>query len=381
MDIDEFYEQCGLTDNPFRQNADLEADPRADIWVGFPEQQEALTRVLEKCMRKRGRTQFVLLYGTWGTGKSHSLLWVRHQVLHKQAAHFNSSAYYIRTLKVEDKVSFAHAFNHFIVERSRFVRDVMEFRQWLSERIVEHKAANNLGPDISNEQVISSFYADVDYRGVATGIFHSEDKDALLDEFDLHKLKDYKAMHLFATIIKLFTHTIEINGIEKKFRNAVYLLIDELDDLDRASVKERLQTSDLLRDFYDLVPTNLCIIGGLSLAAGDVDTIFPDYVLERIKKRILMSHFTAGDAKLFVQRLLECHRTNGGPFAPFFPFEEVAVDSVINRLPEERMTPRRIIEIFDEILDGANDADFDFSTPEITLEFLEDEGIMEDVLE
>jgi len=381
MELEEFYQHAELKENPFRQNEDQEDDPRSGIWVGYDDQKTVLVRFLEKCTREDGRSHFIMLYGTWGTGKSHALLWARHQIVHAQAGNFQSVAYYIRTLKVEDKLSFGQAINHFVVNRSRFLRDVLNFGQWLKERIAEFKTENHLGADFTYEDAVARLYSNVEQVTIARHILHCQSHEDIISKLELAKSKDYKVMSTFATTMKLFTSPLRINGSNVRFKKAAYLFIDELDDLDRASVKERQNTNDLLRDFYDMLPKNFCLVGGLSISASDLESIFPAYVLERVRKKIVMSHFRAHDAKDFVQQLIELHRVDGASHTGFYPFDELAVDAVINRLPEELMTPRRIIEIFYEILEGTRDAGFDFTDPLVTLDYLEDNDIIEDALE
>ena len=52
-----------------------------------------------------GNSNLVLLYGDYGTGKSHALLWARHQILDAKKSEFNSVCYYIQTLRKDGKIS------------------------------------------------------------------------------------------------------------------------------------------------------------------------------------------------------------------------------------------------------------------------------------
>src|SRR3954454_20389661 len=96
MTAEEFYAGCKLTGNPFRSNAVTDEDPRVKIWVGYERQRAQLEKILDRVRADQvGLTNFVLLYGHFGTGKSHALLWARNRVKETGAG----VAYLIPTLK------------------------------------------------------------------------------------------------------------------------------------------------------------------------------------------------------------------------------------------------------------------------------------------
>src|SRR5256885_11657500 len=96
MNPKDFYDASNLTDNPFRPSAVGTDDPRAGIWVGYQRQKALFERLLMRVRADQvGLTSFVLLYGHWGTGKSHALLWARNWVKESGAG----VAYYVPTLK------------------------------------------------------------------------------------------------------------------------------------------------------------------------------------------------------------------------------------------------------------------------------------------
>src|SRR5689334_11565271 len=129
MTHEEFYAAANLTENPFRSNAAGDADPRQGIWVGYPKEREVLTKFLERSLAdKVGNVNFVLIYGDYGVGKSHALLWSQFQILHERKSSYNSLAYYIKTMmKEKAKMSFAIAFDEDIVNRSSIIHDILHF--------------------------------------------------------------------------------------------------------------------------------------------------------------------------------------------------------------------------------------------------------------
>ena len=123
---EDFYKACNLRGNPFRSNPIYSSDPRAEIWVGYERQQQQLTRYLERTRGDQvGNANFVMLYGNYGTGKSHALLWAQNLILNAESRAYNSVCYVIPTLKKSKGVlTFAGAFIDDLILRSSLVADV-----------------------------------------------------------------------------------------------------------------------------------------------------------------------------------------------------------------------------------------------------------------
>src|SRR5689334_7281165 len=86
MSPDQLYGVCNLVGNPFRSNPTHSSDPRIDIWVGYERQQDQLMKFLARTRADQvGNTNFLMLYGGYGTGKSHALLWAQNRILKEEA--------------------------------------------------------------------------------------------------------------------------------------------------------------------------------------------------------------------------------------------------------------------------------------------------------
>src|SRR5688500_3368014 len=96
----EFYAVTNLQYNPFRSNPIQESDPRMDIWVGYEKERQQFWKFVERSRADQvGNTNLVMVYGDFGAGKSHALLWARYQILEAKKAEFSSVAYYVQTLR------------------------------------------------------------------------------------------------------------------------------------------------------------------------------------------------------------------------------------------------------------------------------------------
>ena len=75
---------------------------------------------------------------------------------------------------------------------------------------------------------------------------------------------DYQATITFTSLTNLFVSEIHLNTGVQRYKNAVYLFIDELDDLLRSPVKETRMINDTLRHLFDGCPNCFCMVIALS---------------------------------------------------------------------------------------------------------------------
>ena len=87
---EEFYKAAKLAGNPFRTNPVYAADPRAEIWVGYEKERARFMKFLTRARADQvGNANFIMVYGPYGTGKSHALLWGQNRILHGAKDEFN----------------------------------------------------------------------------------------------------------------------------------------------------------------------------------------------------------------------------------------------------------------------------------------------------
>ncbi len=380
LDSGSFYEAANLRDNPFRPNSTLDNDPRMDIWVGYPKEKALLERFMDRTRSDRvGSSYFLLLYGPYGTGKSHALLWAKHQVLEKSKQDYEGVAYYVQTLKKDQgRITFAGAYMHDIVGKSRYIRDLLAFSQWLKETATEYKAANGIGAEVTYEQVVERLYPSVELIALAKKLVSIQQEDALREAVCSTRMTDFQAMNMFTNVINLFTYEVHVGSSKRRFRKSAFLLLDELDLLATASAKDQRETNDLLRHLYDNCTTSFCVIAALTATAAEIGALFAPYVLERVKRQIEMDYLPPDEAKEFIREILRRNRASDQGDQGFFPFEETAVDGIFGRMLE--ISPRRAISAFHEILEEARVQGADPTKAPISLDFLDEHDIIEDAL-
>lgn len=374
----EYYESCNLSDNPFRPSAIGVDDPRAGVWVGYGRQQTMLERLLKRVRADQvGLTSFVLLYGHWGTGKSHALLWGRNWVRTTAAG----VAYYIPTLKRDKgKLALYLALKEDLVEGGMLPHDLHEYYAWLTKKVLEVTVAHaNIQPD----DAIDSLFQVPDLRSLARAIYHTGGKIELLSQYlAKHLTSDHEAVTLFARIVNLFV--LEIGeSTKERFKQAVYLFVDELDDLSRQPAKDSLQTNDTIRHLYDACPNAFGLIVGASAELNTLQHLFTEYVLSRMTRKIEFEFLDQNAAKAFIRDVLDLdvNRVDTGDAARrgYFPLTEDAVTEIVSHL--RQITPRDVVNTMQQVLEEMRLAEVDLSVGPMDASKMDDSGVLDFILD
>lgn len=377
---EDFYKASNLTDNPFRSQPVYGGDPRMEIWVSYEKQRRQMMKFLTRSRADQvGNVNFVMLYGQYGTGKSHALLWAINEITNKRKDEFNAIAYYIPSLK-KDKggLTFAGAYRSDLINKSNFVADIWGYRGHLQSTMTKYREANPETLSFSDEDLLQRIFSQVDLYRLANQIHICASTEELRKLLCPDKLTDYEAMILFTTLVNLVVADVKVGEEVRRYKNAAYLMIDEMDDLIRASAKEARDINDILRHMYDLCPNRFGMAIGLSAEIADLTAIFYDYLLERIQKRIHLDTMDRDDAVEFVQKILDEWRIDPAADTGFFPFEEDAVIAIAGHL--NRITPRKIIDIMQQTIEEVRLAGLDPKVGTADEAFLEDHEIIEEIL-
>ncbi len=375
MTHEQFYAAANLKENPFRTNPAADADVRQGIWVGYSTQREVLTKFLERSLADRvGNVNLVMIYGEFGAGKSHALLWSQHQILHAQKDAYQSAAYYIQTLmKDKAKMSFAVAFQEDVVNKSGIINDVLHYRQFVDECIVEYKRDNALGPDVSREKVAERLVPSMEMLNLLRQILKSEDEGSVREL--LTPSGDHAAMLLFCRLANLFVHPFALKTGVRRFKKGVYLLIDELDELQNCTAKEAREVNNHLRHIYDQCPNCFFLGLGFTATSAEIGVLFADYVLSRVSKQIVLDYLQPEEAKVFVKEILNLARADMKKKIDYFPFTEDAIETIVSTIVS--ITPRKIVNMMQQVIEECRLAEIDPARGPISPSILDDKKIWE----
>lgn len=378
---DEFYAAANLLTNPFRSQPTFEDDPRLGVWAGQERERTVLQKFLGRSRAEQvGNTNGLLLYGPYGTGKSHALLWsVRW--LRSITEGGRSSAYYIPTLKKDKgRLTFAGAFKDDLVAKTTFVEDVMQYRQFLSRSISRYIDENGIEADVRHETIIEHLIPSPDLYNFAKDIYARQGDD--LRTFLAADRADYSAMVTFTRIVNLFVHEMRFQDELKRFRQSVYLMIDELDVLMIASTKEVYEVNELIRHLYDFCPSCFGLVLGISAEQELLTTVFLEFVLSRMGRQIAFSVLDRNDAVQFAIEIMDAEPMRASRDDPTrmeaFPFTREALEAVLGEVTNR--TPRKIVNVLQQLIEEARLAELDPRQGPITVTQLDETGILEDLL-
>lgn len=375
MNHEQFYAAANLKENPFRTNPMADADPRSGIWVGYQKQKQTLSKFLERSLSSRvGNNNFVLIYGEYGSGKSHALLWSQFQILHEQKTAYRSLAYYVKTMmKDRGKMSFATAFEEDIVNKSSIISDILHFHQFVDERIVEYKKENGLGPDVGWEKVAAKMVPSMEHLNLLRQILNCKNEEDVRQL--LQEAGDHAAMLLFCRLANLFVHPFALKTGERRFKQGVYLFLDELDELANCSAKEAREVNGLIRHIYDQC-SNCFFLGlGCTATSAEIGVLFTDYVMTRVSAQIVLEYLQPEEAKLFVKDILNSARVDAKKKMDYFPFTEDAVGTGVSQIVS--ITPRKVINMMQQVLEECRLAGLDPAKGPISADMLDKNSIWE----
>ena len=378
MDPRTYYEKSNLKDNPFKSKPNSAIDPRSSIWVGYEKQKKQLNKFLKRSLADQvGNVNFLMLYGDYGTGKSHALLWAQHRILHEERDDYSAVCYFTPTLRQENgKFSFADAFRNDIIAKSNLIADLQAFHDFMVQCITARKAVGDLG-EVTNEQVIERLVPAVEFSNFAKELYNCKGVEGF--QALLAVKNDYHAMMVFTRIVNLFVHEMEISDADRRrFKSAAYLFVDELDDLQRASLKEARLVNDLLRHIYDSCPNCFCMVIAISAEISQLDVLFFDYVLRRITRQIELVGLGKDDAVEFVREILATNRRDPEGEVQFFTFADAAVDTIVSQLAE--ITPAKIVNAMQQVIEEVRLAGHNPEDGPVSSDFLDEHDIVEEVL-
>lgn len=373
----DFYDACKLAENPFRENPAVASHERASIWVGYERERRKLIRILQQARADQiGSTRMFLLYGGFGTGKSHALLWAQNLIHQQHASEYQACVYYIRSLKTHGgKFSFHRAFQEYVVRQSSLMKDLQEFRSFLQTEMSMYKHNFGMLSTRDNREVIAEVFKAPELIKMATHIFETSGSlDGVVSVTD-----DFDSIQRFAALVNLFTFPIpNPTGEDKRYKRAVYLFIDELDDLSGVTAKEARLVNDHLRHLYDYSQGCFCLGLAISAELSELSMYFMDYVLTRIDRNIELSLLDREQAMEFIRGMLAHSRSQEA--TDFFPFDQQAVEHIVDRMVQ--ITPRSIVKSMFETIEHVRLQGFLPSTSDpITLDKLDELGVLEDVLD
>ena len=318
----------GLKRNPFSIVPNEEGERH---WAGLPETKRALADVVNSVRPDDvGASEFVVLHGEYGAGKSHALRHFRYLINKSEEGY----AVCMNEVMVGSSLSF-HALCKNIFEGlsdsvamklSRVIRESVDGEV---EKIRLSKDVEVAPDTVIENQVESRDHA------MVKSLYHG-DKFALPSAWN-----DYAAVKVIASASRVMTTGI---GESRPLYGAVYLFLDEVESTLEQRAANQVAFFGALRSLINEVAEHFALVLSFTAPTAVLEAAVPAGLKERMTRPYIQCHqLTAEGGKDFVREYLEYVRPVEGvaPKHPFYPFSEDAIDSIFDR--EAILVPRRIL--------------------------------------
>jgi hypothetical protein len=354
-----------LTKNPFT----VVPGQKVTVWAGYPDLKRTLLDIVESCRSdKVGLSEFVILHGEYGAGKSHALRYLVNWITVVNAAEFKSQVVYFESLKFAPKMDFIALYRQTIGQLMEHIRETAE---WLDYVIDESIPADDKKPGGGSKDKKDAIYKDpritpsfpqlsLLLRGVKEGksdalkiLLGHNDKALPFAAYDLTGPIDneFSAVKCLGAYINLCTRgTSALTQGEFLGRNkAFYFLLDEIEMLQDFKPAEVLSINQGLRDLINACPENCCFIFGMT---GDVRTIyalFDKHVMRRMSRQpVEIEPLTVDQAVAFLKEVLRNYRSDASD-PDQYPFREAALRKIAQETQEKTAAElfrscRRVLE-------------------------------------
>jgi len=342
-------------------------------WAGRDNERRLLRDIVESVLTTdTGLSEFVLLHGSYGAGKSHALKYLTTLITETEATHFNARAIYLPKVRVDQRVDFVRLYKEIVAELGQ------DFFRGLARTIAQRvdSAADALGSAMDRDREKELIRDDPEYfrKQVIGGL----DEDVrptvqllqVLDAGNENVLKylaggkltigdagfaqpidsDYAATRMLASIFRVMT--LEVGNEDPAFR-AVYLFADEVEDMWDLKSPEQLAIWNGFRELLNRLPQNFCLLLSFTGDGALLEATVPQALSERTSRQnIELQSLEVAEAKAFIaDHLADFRRADFEAAQPYYPFAEEAIDYVLETIVV--MVPRKIFRSLRTVLERA----------------------------
>ena len=370
---------AGLRENPFTISPPT--DPKQAIWAGLDVIKDEFNRVFWEA-RASAPTQVVLCRGSMGGGKTHASLFFSSD---ENIPETSPSVQNLEVLRVQTPTETGNPARDFYL-------DIME--QIGLDRIAEmiKKNVESIGSDIVKQNLrrtmVSSdftkalldlggtpFYpsSDLQLKAYFLGKCTTTELRKLGLNRNIEKTQDY--FRVLAGVFQSFIGLSEANDVAE--HNRFCLWIDEMENFIYFTPPQYRPFGQGLRELVDRLPYFFTLFMNFTLTAPEeyeeIELILGNYLTDRITRHIFFDEVKDQEKMLqYVRELLFHYRLEEKPKAPYFPFTEEALSSLMANL--QWGTPRNINKRCSNVLMRAFEKGI-FEKGEdspITLEFIQE---------
>jgi hypothetical protein len=348
--------------------------PEASVthWAGREEIKREVVDVIESVrVIDVGTSEFAILHGEYGAGKSHALRYLATTINELRKQDFRSRAIYLPTIRIDQKVSFLGLYKTIVEQLGN------DFIEALATQVRSgiDKAEQHLKDSLPKDEIIALMAKPDALRLRAIEGIAKEDRPMvrLLDELakgtkDVARHlrgenkhfpdwgisspidTDFAAVRALGALLRVMT--IQINNQEPPCLGA-YIFLDECEAITEMKVAESGPLLNSIRELVNQVPYNFCLLLGFSAEAALIEAVVPQAILQRLSRPYIeFPPLQADEAKTFLIKHFLAYRPDGFALSnPYHPFAEATIELVLEQITE--MTPRNIFRKLRTVLERA----------------------------
>ena len=334
-----------LASNPFT----LVPGRRVTVWAGYEEVLHLLLDIVESCRSDQvGLSEFVVLHGEFGTGKSHALRYLEYWITEARRDEFNAAVVHLETPKVAATINFVAIYRRII---ENLVSHIRETAEWL-DMVIEDAVKNEKPGARRNEldAAIDEKYRDPNITPsfpplalLLKGIKENKTEAMSLlsgkvspgthiDAYGLIRTidTDYDAVKSLGAYVNLCTRgtsALSESGVLAR-NKAFYFLLDEFEVLLDFKPAEALSINQGIRDLINACPENCCFLLGMTGDARSAFAIFTTAVMRRMSRNLIsIEPLDIEQAVTFLKEVLKGYRSDQSD-PDEYPFREDALRKI-----------------------------------------------------
>lgn len=338
-----------LTRNPFT----MVPDDKVTIWAGYEELRKELLDIIESCRSDRvGLSEFTILHGDLGSGKSHALRYLQHWITDEEKKDFDSPCVYLDTIRVAASMNFVALYRKIM---ESLIPHIQETAEWLDLAVEESaKARVPDGRLQDQDDMIDKIYSDAGItpsypplplllRGVkndaheALALLLGEKLSGrgTMEKYRSYGMigpidSEYDATKCLGAYVNLCTRgTGILSEGEVLARNkAFYFFFDELEIVGDFRPQEALSMNQGLRELINACPENCCFLFGMTGDVRGIYGILTQPVIRRMSRDPLpIEPLSSQEAVAFLKEVLKAYRSDSRD-PDEYPFLEEALMAI-----------------------------------------------------
>jgi hypothetical protein len=353
-----------LRKNPFT----LVAEANTDVWADYETVRKALLDVITSCRTDQvGLSEFVVLHGEIGTGKSHALRYLQNYITVKNATDFRSPCVYLESTKLAKKTDFLAIYRRVI----EAIRNHMFDTASRLDCAFEEKARSSgltRSQDVQNEkdklwkanaEELAPHFPSLIH--LLRGLVDESHAFSILcgnsaDDLEDYQLtgpidSEYDASRCLSSYINLITNPNRGILPEASFaaNKAFYLFIDEVELLQDFKPGDVLSINQGIRDLINGCPQAFCLIFGVSGDPRILFAIFDKFVVRRFSRDpVEIQALDEQESARFLKEVLRNYRTDAAD-PDEYPFQQAALLRIAEKTPDKTAASlfraaRRVLE-------------------------------------